>query len=391
MAKAVRNLIVVCAAALGVAACNTPSERVGGAAVGAVAGAAVAGPGGVRGRRRRGRGGGSDRRAHHGHSAQALLLAARPPLLLQALSGPLSGGRHRRAGRAAARLCASGPARRGRRRSTHRFRARRGRTSRRHCATGFWRRRGRRPEVARALRPKGHRERAGERPLTIGGHDRRFRAAARDRVALAAAMFVDETRTAARVVTRARRGRADQELHFAVLGNAEQSESEPAAQIAEPRVALATLAARRQARRQPDLVAGGGAVDALQHEFQVEREFQFADDHQRRAVRAERDDIAAADLPLDEEAEGLEESLDRKIERGLQRRPPWIVEGRGVGGEPDRSGRRPPGGLFEFDRTAEEAAEPGLTAMRRRTRLRRPSAGAPRSFDRRPARRPAVA
>ena len=44
MAKAVRNLIVVCAAALGVAACNTPSERVGGAAVGAVAGAAVAGP-----------------------------------------------------------------------------------------------------------------------------------------------------------------------------------------------------------------------------------------------------------------------------------------------------------------------------------------------------------
>jgi hypothetical protein len=44
MAKAIRNLLVGCAAAFGLAACNTPSERVGGAAVGAVAGAAIAGP-----------------------------------------------------------------------------------------------------------------------------------------------------------------------------------------------------------------------------------------------------------------------------------------------------------------------------------------------------------
>jgi hypothetical protein len=44
MARAIRSLLFGCAAAMSLAACSTPSERVGGAAVGAVAGAAIAGP-----------------------------------------------------------------------------------------------------------------------------------------------------------------------------------------------------------------------------------------------------------------------------------------------------------------------------------------------------------
>ncbi len=44
MTSAIRNLALVGGAALCVAGCNTPSERVGGAAAGAVVGAAVAGP-----------------------------------------------------------------------------------------------------------------------------------------------------------------------------------------------------------------------------------------------------------------------------------------------------------------------------------------------------------
>jgi uncharacterized membrane protein len=44
MTRAIRNLLFAGAAALSLAACNTPSEQVGGAAAGAVVGGAVAGP-----------------------------------------------------------------------------------------------------------------------------------------------------------------------------------------------------------------------------------------------------------------------------------------------------------------------------------------------------------
>ena len=103
-----------------------------------------------------------------------------------------------------------------------------------------------------------------------------------------------------------------------VAVTAEHAEAEPAAQIAVARIALAALAARRHPGRKPDLVGGGGTIDRLQHQFEIEGQFQFADHHDRRLVAAQRHQIAAADLTLDREAELLEEAFDGQIERGFQ-------------------------------------------------------------------------
>jgi hypothetical protein len=111
-------------------------------------------------------------------------------------------------------------------------------------------------------------------------------------------------------------------MNLACLGDAEHAEAEPAAQIAKARVALAALAAERKTRGEPDLVAGAGAIDALQHEFEVERELQFADDDDRRFVPAERNQVAAADFAFDGEAEAFEEAFDGQIKRRFQDRSP---------------------------------------------------------------------
>ena len=107
-------------------------------------------------------------------------------------------------------------------------------------------------------------------------------------------------------------------LDVAGIGHREHAETEPAAQIAIARVALASLAARRHFCRQPDLVGGAGAIDRLQDQFQIEGKLQFADHHDRRIVAAERHQIAAADLALDREAELFEEAFDGQIKRGFQ-------------------------------------------------------------------------
>ena len=113
-------------------------------------------------------------------------------------------------------------------------------------------------------------------------------------------------------------GRLDQHLDVAAAGDREHAEAEPAAQIAIARVALAALAARRHPGGQPDLVGGGGAIDRLQHQFEIEGKLQFADHHDRRLVAAQRHQVAAADLALDREAEVFEEAFDGQIKRGFQ-------------------------------------------------------------------------
>src|SRR4051794_28359774 len=59
-------------------------------------------------------------------------------------------------------------------------------------------------------------------------------------------------------------------------------------QIAVARVALAAFPARRHLRGQPYLVAGAGAVDPLQQEFEVEGKLQLANHDSRRLIAAQR-------------------------------------------------------------------------------------------------------
>ena len=111
-------------------------------------------------------------------------------------------------------------------------------------------------------------------------------------------------------------------MDLAGLGDAEHAEAKLAAQIAKAGVALAPLAAARKPRGEPDLVASAGAIHPLQHEFKIERELQFADDDDRRIVRAQPNEVAAADFAFDGEAEAFEEAFDGQIERRFQAMSP---------------------------------------------------------------------
>ena len=96
------------------------------------------------------------------------------------------------------------------------------------------------------------------------------------------------------------RDRAEQDVDFAARRDAEEPEAEPPAQVSETRIALAPLAASRQPRGEPDFVADARPVDALQHQFEGERQLQLADDDDRGIALAQADEIAAADFPLTE-------------------------------------------------------------------------------------------
>src|SRR5262245_64380906 len=107
-------------------------------------------------------------------------------------------------------------------------------------------------------------------------------------------MLLDEARPPPRITARTPRPRLDQNIHPAAGGDGEQPEAEEPAQLAHARIVRAT-AAGRCAHREPDLVACGGAVDALEHELEVEGELELAHNHDRRLVPAQRHQITAAD------------------------------------------------------------------------------------------------
>jgi len=156
---------------------------------------------------------------------------------------------------------------------------------------------------------------ASQRILPVGGHNRRARTAADHRIAAPAPVFFHQSRSALRVAARRQGRRAEQQFDLALGADGQQPEPEPPAKRAKTAIVLAALAARRHPRRQPHLVASRGAIDALQDQFEIELQFQFADDHHRWLTVAQRDDIAIADFALDREFQALEKPLHRDVER----------------------------------------------------------------------------
>ncbi len=161
--------------------------------------------------------------------------------------------------------------------------------------------------MSRTLRQRGG---AGESALPVR---RRGGSSAFDRIAPAVPVLLDEAGSATGILARRRRGRTEQDLDYPVR-HSEQAKTEPSTKIAKPGVAFTPFSARGEASSQPDFVAGGGAVDPLQDEFEVEGQFEFADHDDRGAVALQRQQIAASDFALDDEAEPFEEDLDRPIE-----------------------------------------------------------------------------
>ena len=131
-------------------------------------------------------------------------------------------------------------------------------------------------------------------------------------------MLVDEARSTLLVPPRHRRRGADDDVDAARIGHAEHAEVEAATEVSKTGVALPSGASCRDASRDPHLVAGRCAIDGLQDELEIEAHLELADDDDRRVALFHRDEVAATDLALDDEAEGFEEGFDGRIERRFQ-------------------------------------------------------------------------
>src|SRR5262245_6830601 len=171
-------------------------------------------------------------------------------------------------------------------------------------------------DVPGAPGPARQRSRAGECLLAVRGHDRRLTASAEHGIAETPPMLVDEPRSALAIAARAPRDGLDQQLDAAARRHAEQAEPQQPAKFAHARIALAPAAARG-AHGKPDFIARRAAIDSLQHELEIERELQLADNNERRLLAADRDEIATADFALDVETERLEEPFHRDVERSF--------------------------------------------------------------------------
>src|SRR5262249_38872630 len=134
-------------------------------------------------------------------------------------------------------------------------------------------------DLRRAARARGQRGRAGKRLLAISGHDGRLRRSAQDRIAEPTPVLADQSGTAIAVATRPPRRGLDQKLDAALRRDTEQTEAEQAAKLAHARIALAATPARK-AHGEPDFVACGYAIDALQHQLEIKAELELADHHQ---------------------------------------------------------------------------------------------------------------
>ena len=99
--------------------------------------------------------------------------------------------------------------------------------------------------------------------------------------------------------------------------NSQKPETEPPAKCAESAIVLAAFAPGRHARCEPDLVTCRGAVDTLKNQFEIELQFQFADDDNGRLAVAQPHDIAASNFTFDDEIQALKEPLHRHIKGGF--------------------------------------------------------------------------
>src|ERR1700722_10085212 len=178
----------------------------------------------------------------------------------------------------------------------------------------------RRFEVPRTSWSLCQRGGAGQSALAICCHDRHSGSSAFGGIPSPAAVLLDETGSATGVFARHRCSRTHQNLNLAIGQYPEQAETEPSTKVAKPGVPLTPPPARREACGQPNFVASGRPVDTLQDELEIEGQREFADHDDREIVALQRDQIAASNLALDDEAEPFEEDLDRSIKGPLQNR-----------------------------------------------------------------------
>src|SRR5271166_4350800 len=162
------------------------------------------------------------------------------------------------------------------------------------------------PKVPRTTRRAGERVGDSERLLTIGGHLGHPSRTAHDGISLAAPMLLDDARTPFGVAPRLPWRWLSHDVDPAVSGDSEKAEAEESTELLHARVVLPATPPLGGADGEPDLVAGGCAINRLKHQFEREALLQLADHDEFGRAIGKGDEIAAAHLALDLQAEPLQ-------------------------------------------------------------------------------------
>jgi hypothetical protein len=103
-----------------------------------------------------------------------------------------------------------------------------------------------------------------------------------------------------------------------------QAKAEESTELLHTRVVLPATPPLGGTDSEPDLVAGGCAINGLKHQFEREALLHLADHDEFGRAIGKGDEIASAHLALDLQAEPLQMALDRWIEVGFQGRCPLM-------------------------------------------------------------------
>jgi hypothetical protein len=158
--------------------------------------------------------------------------------------------------------------------------------------------------------------------LAVGGHLRHTCRTSHDRIPLPATMFLDDSRTPFGVMPRLPRRWLRYHVDPALRVHGQEAEAQKSTKLFHPGVVLPPAPPLGGGDGEPDLVAGGRAINGLKHQFKGEALLHLADDDQFGRVFGKGDEVAAPHLTLDLQAEPLQMNFDWSIEVGFQGRWP---------------------------------------------------------------------
>jgi hypothetical protein len=168
----------------------------------------------------------------------------------------------------------------------------------------------------RAGKRVGH----SKRLLTIGSHLGHPGRTAHDGIPLATTMLLNDARTPFGIAPRLPWRWLCDHVDPPLCGDGEKAKAEESTELLYARVVLPAPPPLGGADSEPDLVAGGCAINGLKHQFEREALLHLADHDEFRRAIGKGDEIAAAYLALDLQAEPLQMALDGWIEVSFQGR-----------------------------------------------------------------------
>jgi hypothetical protein len=137
-------------------------------------------------------------------------------------------------------------------------------------------------------------------------------------------MLLDKARTPFGIASRLPWRRLRDHIDAAPGGDGEKAEAQESTELLHARVVLPATPPLGGADSEPDLIAGRCAINGLKHEFEREALLHLTDHDEFRRAIGKGDEIAAAHLALDLQAQPLQMALYRWVEVGFQGRRPLI-------------------------------------------------------------------